>query len=276
MENTTTPANIVTLPLLDSLPEMPRTLPIPSTESFAAASKAAKQKAALRNGLGRTARRRIGKIHKRAIRKPGMKFGRWDASEHRRFLEAMERFGNSWKLVCNHIRTRTADQIRSHAQKYYEGIKSRLIKEMKEDPERKKSIFVVTREYWNTNGLSRGSNSTAATVGPNKEHAKAKAETSAEKSLLSPAKEAKSERSKGGSVSAQMETSPKAGQQQQQSNPQVIKSTPLYPSLSMQLQSKFPLDPAWLMLAQSCAYANSMLLNNLKQYASSSPLTHNS
>ena len=41
------------------------------------------------------------------------KSGRWDDDEHERFLEAMKLYGNRWTDVTKHIKTRTADQIRS-------------------------------------------------------------------------------------------------------------------------------------------------------------------
>ncbi len=215
----------------------------------------------MKNLVPKSARRRIGKIGKRAIRKPGMRFGRWDAAEHRRFLEAMEKFGNSWKLVCDYIKTRTADQIRSHAQKYYEGIKSRLIKEMKEDPSKKKAIFVVTREYWNTNGLSRAFLEKNSAVSS---QSKARSGESSTEKCLSPAKEPKIETPEPALAVVQ---APQPGEG-------VTKRSAFYQPLSG--QAKFGMDPAWLMLAQSCAYANSMLLNGLQQqYNTTSIIAHN-
>lgn len=75
--------------------------------------------------------------------------GRWSEEEHRRFIEAMEIYGNVWTLVKNHIKTRTTAQIRSHAQKYYTGLRKKAIKKCKEDPKNAKAIFVVVREYLN-------------------------------------------------------------------------------------------------------------------------------
>lgn len=45
--------------------------------------------------------------------------GRWSDSEHRRFLEGLKLFGKDWRLIEEHIGTRTCSQIRSHAQKFF-------------------------------------------------------------------------------------------------------------------------------------------------------------
>ena len=74
--------------------------------------------------------------------------GRWSHEEHKLFLEAMEKYGNSWLQVKNCVKTRTFSQIRSHAQKYYEGLRKRAIRKCKEN-NAKRPIFAVVREYLN-------------------------------------------------------------------------------------------------------------------------------
>ena len=49
--------------------------------------------------------------------------GRWKLKEHIQFLEGLDKFGTDWKKICPLIKTRTANQIRSHAQKFYLKLK---------------------------------------------------------------------------------------------------------------------------------------------------------
>jgi SHAQKYF class myb-like DNA-binding protein len=52
--------------------------------------------------------------------------GRWNSHEHQLFLEAILQFGNEWKKVQQHIKSRSSTQARSHAQKFFINIKSKL------------------------------------------------------------------------------------------------------------------------------------------------------
>ena len=53
----------------------------------------------------------------------GNTIGRWSRDEHKKFIEAIIKFGNNWKEVQEYINTRTSTQARSHAQKFFEKIK---------------------------------------------------------------------------------------------------------------------------------------------------------
>lgn len=44
--------------------------------------------------------------------------GRWEPEEHKRFVEAIFKFGNEWKSVQKYVGTRSSTQARSHAQKF--------------------------------------------------------------------------------------------------------------------------------------------------------------
>ena len=52
------------------------------------------------------------------------KNGRWSKEEHYQFLDGIIQFGINWKKIKNLINTRTAVQVRSHAQKFYKKMKS--------------------------------------------------------------------------------------------------------------------------------------------------------
>lgn len=45
--------------------------------------------------------------------------GKWSEDEHLRFLKALQNFGRNWRAISRQVITRSAIQIRSHAQKYF-------------------------------------------------------------------------------------------------------------------------------------------------------------
>ena len=49
---------------------------------------------------------------------PG-KRGHWTQDEHERFIEAINKYGKDWKKIMQVVGTRSSNQIRSHAQKYF-------------------------------------------------------------------------------------------------------------------------------------------------------------
>ena len=49
--------------------------------------------------------------------------GRWKKDEHNHFLQGIALYGNNWKKVKSLVKTRSAIQVRSHAQKFFNKIK---------------------------------------------------------------------------------------------------------------------------------------------------------
>eukprot|EP00830_Metopus_es_P012826 TRINITY_DN2968_c0_g1_i2.p1 TRINITY_DN2968_c0_g1~~TRINITY_DN2968_c0_g1_i2.p1 ORF type:complete len:229 (+),score=27.58 TRINITY_DN2968_c0_g1_i2:112-798(+) len=64
--------------------------------------------------------------------------GKWTEDEHKLFLEALEKYGNCWKLVEQFIGTRSCAQIRSHAQKYFRKLRKKHSRGAQEQESAKK------------------------------------------------------------------------------------------------------------------------------------------
>ncbi len=75
--------------------------------------------------------------------------GRWTQVEHQRLLEALDKYGNLWKKVCEYVGTRNPCQARSHAQKYFSKLKVKEMRKVRNSAANKRKIFAVTREYLN-------------------------------------------------------------------------------------------------------------------------------
>ena len=50
---------------------------------------------------------------------------RWTDEEHEEFVAAVGRFGKRWKTVAEHVPSKTAAQVRTHATKYFSKLKER-------------------------------------------------------------------------------------------------------------------------------------------------------
>lgn len=60
---------------------------------------------------------------------PSFNSGRWLQEEHRKFIEAIFLYGNEWRKVERYIKTRSAAQARSHAQKFFINIQKKYLEE---------------------------------------------------------------------------------------------------------------------------------------------------
>lgn len=81
------------------------------------------------------------------------KTGRWSQNEHQGFIEGIRVYGKNWKLVSQHIGTRSSTQVRSHAQKYF----------LRETT--KKEVRQQANEYFQKSILQRNVNSQRTDVG---------------------------------------------------------------------------------------------------------------
>ncbi|OMJ70449.1 hypothetical protein SteCoe_31569 [Stentor coeruleus] len=48
------------------------------------------------------------------------KRGHWSKEEHYRFIQGIQMYGKNWKKIYKCVGTRSSNQIRSHAQKYFQ------------------------------------------------------------------------------------------------------------------------------------------------------------
>ena len=73
--------------------------------------------------------------------------GPWTYKEHKKFLQLLKKYGNSWKKIQTNLKTRTCEQIRSHCQKHFESVKEKAIRDTIKS--KIKSKFAVYYAYRN-------------------------------------------------------------------------------------------------------------------------------
>ena len=57
--------------------------------------------------------------------------GRWSSGEHKIFVQQLQRVGKDWRKISEHIKTRSAVQVRTHAQKYFLKLRNAYIRKNK-------------------------------------------------------------------------------------------------------------------------------------------------
>lgn len=72
--------------------------------------------------------------------------GRWTNEEHQLFIEGLVLYGNEWKYVQNHIKTRSASQSRSHAQKFFIKLRKQLIHKTELSDIKRKLYWIFQEE----------------------------------------------------------------------------------------------------------------------------------
>eukprot|EP00584_Thalassiosira_punctigera_P025366 CAMPEP_0172577178 /NCGR_PEP_ID=MMETSP1067-20121228/138100_1 /TAXON_ID=265564 ORGANISM="Thalassiosira punctigera, Strain Tpunct2005C2" /NCGR_SAMPLE_ID=MMETSP1067 /ASSEMBLY_ACC=CAM_ASM_000444 /LENGTH=313 /DNA_ID=CAMNT_0013369863 /DNA_START=125 /DNA_END=1066 /DNA_ORIENTATION=+ len=77
-----------------------------------------------------------GALNKHRTHAANIETGHWTEAEHDLFLDAVARYGRKWKKIAEYVETRTAVQVRTHAQKHY----ARLAKEKTDDASRGSKI----------------------------------------------------------------------------------------------------------------------------------------
>ena len=64
------------------------------------------------------------KCEKKSFSDPNINEGRWTKEERDTFIKGLILYGTNWKKLNDLIPTRTDSQVRSHAQKFYQRMKS--------------------------------------------------------------------------------------------------------------------------------------------------------
>lgn len=63
----------------------------------------------------------------KVIEGSSIRTGRWTDKEKKMFTDGLDVFGSDWENIAGHIKTRSASQVRSHAQKYFIQKRSKVL-----------------------------------------------------------------------------------------------------------------------------------------------------
>lgn len=83
------------------------------------------------------------------------KYGRWNTEEKEKFETTLREFGEDWGKIQEAVPTRTYNQIRSHAQKYYQNLIIQKIRKLKQENKLEKKIFLITKFARNINRMKK-------------------------------------------------------------------------------------------------------------------------
>ncbi|PIA48748.1 hypothetical protein AQUCO_01300001v1 [Aquilegia coerulea] len=89
---------------------------------------------------------------------------RWTVEEHHRFLEAIKLYGRAWQRIEEHIGTKTAVQIRSHAQKFFSKKPCKRTRAKEYFDDANSSAFLTLSQETPCDSLSPSSKSPQASV----------------------------------------------------------------------------------------------------------------
>jgi SHAQKYF class myb-like DNA-binding protein len=70
--------------------------------------------------------------------------GRWSQDEHKKFIEAIIKYGNEWKKIKEFIGSRSSTQARSHAQKFFIRLKKKLFEKK----------LIINKQNYDQNSIS--------------------------------------------------------------------------------------------------------------------------
>lgn len=90
--------------------------------------------------------------------------GKWTEEEHSAFVDAMERYPKHWKQIAVCVRTRTATQCRTHAQKVIKGLYNTGVYKTRQPPGLAMFSPALSERHGNHNATYAQSAASAAKV----------------------------------------------------------------------------------------------------------------
>jgi hypothetical protein len=88
-----------------------------------------------------------GSIFVEGVNEKKYKTGRWSLEENQRLFQALEMFGNRWRLIERAVDTRSRAQIRSHCQKHYQKKVKEQLRKLQGTEQIKRKVFLIIKVY---------------------------------------------------------------------------------------------------------------------------------